>query len=130
MDTDKRKTVKLLEEESTEKILGAAFTIHNSLGYGFLEKVYANALAVELKNRNIPFQQQSSLKVKYKGLIVGDYHADIVVNNRVILELKAVSKLDSVHNAQLLNYLKATGIRVGLLLNIGRPKLQYHRLVK
>ena len=106
------------------------FSVHNSLRCGFLEKVYENALAVELKNRNIPFQQQSSLKVKYKGLIVGDYHADIVVNNRVILELKAVSKLDSVHNAQLLNYLKATGIRVGLLLNIGRPKLQYHRLVK
>ena len=78
---------------------------------------------------NIPFQQQSSLKVKYKGLIVGVYQADMVVDNRVILELKAVSKLDSVHTAQLLNYLKATGIRVGLLLNFGRSKLQFKRFV-
>ncbi len=129
MNTDKKKTVKLLEEDLTEKILGAAFTIHNSLGYGFLEKVYENAIAVELAQAEIAVKQQKAIPVKYRNTVVGDYIADLVVEGRVILEIKAARELDSAHEAQLLNYLKATGIRVGLLLNFGRSKLQFKRFV-
>lgn len=129
MNTDKRKTVKLLEKKLTEKILGATFTIHNSLGYGFLEKVYENALAVELAQAKVAVKQQKAIPVKYRNAVVGDYIADLVVEGRVILEIKAARQLDSAHEAQLLNYLKATGIRVGLLLNFGRSKLQFKRFV-
>ena len=117
------------EQELTEKILGAAFKVQNTLGCGFLEKVYENALVVELSREALRLQQQKSLQVKYEGAIVGEYLADLVVENRVIVECKAVGQLDPVHEAQLLNYLKATGIRVGLLLNFGRPKMQYRRFV-
>lgn len=117
------------EQELTEKILGAAFKVQNTLGCGFLEKVYENALVVELSRQGLRLQQQKPLHVKYEGAIVGEYLADLVVEARVILECKAVTQLDSLHEAQLLNYLKATGIRVGLLVNFGRPKLQYRRFV-
>ena len=117
------------EQELTEKILGAAFKVQNTLGCGFLEKVYENALVVELSREGLRLHQQKSLQVKYEGAIVGEYLADLVVEDRVIVECKAVSQLDPVHEAQLLNYLKATSIRVGLLLNFGRPKLQYRRFV-
>ena len=128
MDTDK-KEIELLEKNLTEKIIGASFKVHNALGCGFLEKVYENALAVELNHLGIAFQQQPALKVKYEGVIVGDYQADMVIDDRVILELQAVSTLDSVHEAQLLNYLKATGLQVGLLINFAKPKLQFKRFV-
>ena len=130
MDTEEKNlpTV-LLEGELTEQILGAAFKVLNELGCGFLEKVYENALLVELARPGQRVEQQRPFKIKYAGAIVGEYQADLVVDDRVILECKAVSKLDPVHEAQLLNYLRATGIRVGLLLNFGRPKLQFKRLV-
>ena len=130
MNTDKAKSADLLEKELTGKILGAAFNVHNTLGCGFLEKIYENALVIEMRKGAIPLTQQAAIKVRYESVVVGDYQADLVVDGRVVVELKAVSQLDSVHEAQLLNYLKATGIRVGLLLNFGRPKLQYRRLVK
>ena len=117
------------EQELTEKILAAAFKVQNTLGCGFLEKVYENALVVELSRSGMRHAQQKSLQVKYEGAVVGEYQADLIVEGRVIVECKAVSQLDPVHEAQLLNYLKATGIRVGLLLNFGRPKLQYRRFV-
>ena len=123
------KNTLLLEEELTEKILGAAFKVQTVLGCGFLEKVYENAMTVDLRRMGIPVEHQKPLQVRYDGVIGGDYQADLVVGNRVILEFKAASQLDPVHEAQLLNYLKATGIRVGLLLNFGRPKLQYRRFV-
>ena len=117
------------EQGLTEKILGAAFKVQNTLGCGFLEKVYENALVVELSRQEVGLQQQKPLQIKYEGAIVGEYLADLVVEDRVIVECKAVGQLDPVHEAQLMNYLKATSIHVGLLLNFGRPKLQYRRFV-
>ncbi len=119
----------LLEKELTEKILGAAFKVQNTLGSGFLEKVYENAMVVELSRMGVPVEQQKPLQVRYEGTLVGDYQADLVVDGRVIVEPKAASKLDSIHEAQLLNYLKATRVRVGLLFNFGCPRLQYRRFV-
>ena len=117
------------EQALTEKILEAAFAVHNTLGAGFLEKVYANALARELRDKGLSCEQEAPLKVRYKDAVVGDYSADVIVERRVLLELKACSALDPVHEAQIMNYLRASNLRVGLLLNFGRPKLQYRRFV-
>jgi GxxExxY protein len=117
------------EQELTQKILEASFLVHNTLGAGFLERVYANALSLELRQMGLVCAQEVPLKVKYKDVIVGDYSADLVVEKRVLVELKACTGLDSVHEAQALNYLKASGIRVGLLLNFGKPRLEYRGFV-
>ncbi len=117
------------EQDLTEKILQCAFAVHNTLGAGFLERVYANALAVELRAQEIALRNELPLKIKYRDTIVGDYVADLVVEGRVLVELKACASLDPIHTAQILNYLRASGIYVGLLLNFGRPKLEYRRLV-
>ncbi len=117
------------ERELTEKILEAAFAVHNALGAGFLERVYENALALELRAKEIACQQQLPLQVRYKDAVVGDYAADLVVESRVLLKLKACTMLEPNHEAQIINYLRATGLRVGLLLNFGRTKLQYRRFV-
>jgi len=117
------------EADLSERILGAAFKVHNTLGVGFLEKVYENALVHELRRERIPVEQQKPIQVRYDGTVVGEYQADLIVDVRILVECKAVSHFGPVHEAQLLNYLRATGIRVGLLLNFGRPKLQYRRLV-
>jgi GxxExxY protein len=130
MDTDDKEEVgQLLEGELTEKILGSAFKVLNTLGSGFLEKIYENALVLELRRLEIEVEQQKPLKVHYEGVVVGEYLADLIVGGRVIVECKAVSHLDPAHEAQLLNYLKAMNLRVGLLFNFGRPKLQYRRFV-
>lgn len=117
------------EQEITGAILKAAFTVHNTLGVGFLEKVYANALLLELRAANIACEQELPLKVRYRNVIIGDYVADLLVDKRVLVELKACAALGPAHEAQLLNYLRIGHIRVGLLLNFGRPKLQYKRLI-
>ena len=117
------------EQELTQRILEAAFAVHNALGAGFLEKVYENALLIELRQMGIEANSQAPLKVKYKGAVVGDYQADLLVEGRVLLELKACSVLEPNHEAQLMNYLRASGLKVGLLLNFGRPRLQYKRFV-
>jgi GxxExxY protein len=117
------------EQELTEKILKAAFEVSNGLGVGFLERVYSNALMLELRQMGLGCEQEVALKVQYKGVAVGDYFADIVVERRVLVELKSCASLESVHEAQILNYLKASGIHVGLLLNFGKPKLEYRRFV-
>jgi GxxExxY protein len=119
----------LLEGELTDKILGSAFKVQNTLGGGFLEKVYENALALELRKCGLSIESQKPFPVRYEGAVVGDYQADLLVAERVIVECKAVSNVDSVHEAQLMNYLKASRLRVGLLINFGRPKLQYRRMV-
>jgi GxxExxY protein len=128
-DREQTETPAYPEADLSERILGAAFKVHNTLGVGFLEKVYENALAHELRKEKLAVDQQKVIQVRYDGIVVGDYQADLVVDNRVLIECKAASNLDPVHDAQLLNYLRATGIRVGLLLNFGRAKLQYRRLV-
>ena len=109
-----------LHEELTEQIIGCSFKVHNELGAGFLEKVYQNALAVELKAAAIPFEQEYPLSVLYHGHIVGEYVPDFIVDKKVIVELKAVSVLSKPHEVQLVNYLKATGLQVGLLINFGK----------
>ena len=106
-------------EELTERIIGAFFEVHNALGFGFLEKVYENSLCVEFERRGILFSQQVPVRVEYCGRLVGDYVADLVVENLVIVEVKAVKTILPSHEAQLVNYLKATGLEVGLLLNFG-----------
>ena len=112
----------------TEAVIGAAFAVSNTLGCGFLEKVYENALAIELRSRGYEVQQQAPLEVRYKEEIVGIYSADLVVNGQVVVELKAVRALDVVHRAQCMNYLRASGIRTGLVLNFGLPRLDVLRV--
>ena len=139
MDTDKNKDRKrtgkglkraeLLEKELTERVIAACMEVSNLLGAGFLESVYQRALVQELELRGIQFRGQCPIQVLYKGNPVGDYIADLVVEERLIVELKALSGLTTEHEAQLLNYLKATGIHVGLLVNFGTARLQWKRLV-
>ena len=105
-------------------------TISNTLGAGFLEKVYENALVHELRRSGLRVEQQRPLAVTYDGVIVGEYAADVIVEGSVILELKAVRVVDQVHVAQCLNYLKATGMRLCLLLNFGSPRLQVKRIIR
>jgi GxxExxY protein len=112
----------------TEKVIGAFFKVYNRLGDGFAEKVYENSLAIELRKLGLQIEQQKSITVYYEEYNVGEYFADILVNGTVILELKAVRHLLDEHEAQLLNYLKATTIEVGLLLNFG-SKAEYRRKV-
>jgi GxxExxY protein len=110
----------------TRQIIGAFYKVYNTLGYGFSEKVYENSLAIELEKLGFQVEHQRQLVVYYEGVEVGEYFTDIVVDNAVIVELKATQTLTSDHEAQLLNYLKATTIEVGLLLNFG-PKAEVKR---
>ena len=112
----------------TGKVLEAFFTVYRTLGYGFSEKVYENALAIEMSRLGLKFQQQLPITVFYLSNVVGEFAADFLVEDKVMLELKAVQELAQEHEAQLLNYLKATTIEVGLLLNFG-PKAQHIRKV-
>ena len=106
-------------KELTEKIIKIFYRVYNKLGYGFLEKLYEKAMMIECKKENIPAVSQYPIKVSYESEIIGEYYADIVVDNKVIIEIKAARQLAEEHEAQLLNYLKATNIEVGLLLNFG-----------
>ena len=110
----------MLHEDITERIIKAYYKIYNALGYGFLEKVYENAMMIELRRMGLNTAQQQNIKVYYKSEEVGDYFADIFVENVVIVELKASKTISEDHEAQLINYLKATQIEVGLLLNFGK----------
>jgi GxxExxY protein len=124
MDADERRL-----NEITERVIGCAYTVINTLGHGFLEKVYENALAYELRRCGLVVEQQTSIKVMYDRVVVGDYVADLLVAGQVLVELKTARILDDMHVAQCLNYLKATGIKVCLLLNFGAPKVQIRRIV-
>ena len=112
----------------TEKIIKAFYEVYNTLGYGFLEKVYENALIIELQKMSLRSNQQESIKILYDGQVVGDYFADIIVNDLVIIELKAAEGLREEHRNQLLNYLKATDKEVGLLLNFGKTP-EFKRII-
>ncbi len=114
----------------TRKIIGCAYEVHKEFGPGFLEKVYETALLHELRSESLKAEAQAPIPVYYKGAIVGDYFADILVEGAVVVEIKASQALASIHEAQLLHYLKATGIEVGLLLNFGRPSVQVKRMVR
>lgn len=119
----------MLYNDLTEKIIKAAMSVHSALGFGFMEKVYENALMVELGHMGLDASQQQSMQVYYRDTLIGDYVADIVVDNAVLLELKSVEHLNKVHEVQLVNYLKSTSKEVGLLLNFGKPKLEIKRKV-
>ena len=109
-----------LHSDLTEVIIKAFYVVYNSLGYGFLEKVYENAMFLELKSLGLFVEKQKRIKVYYKSELVGDYFADLIVNDKVIVELKAGEQLCEEHEFQLINYLKATEIEIGLLLNFGK----------
>ena len=117
----------MLYEDLTGKILQACFEVSKELGSGFLESVYEKALLVALRQKDLQAAAQVPLLVKFRGVIVGDFYADILVEGKVLIELKAVRNLANEHYAQLLNYLKATNLEVGLLINFGNPKLEYRR---
>ena len=119
----------ITNELVTEKIIGCAYTVANTLGSGFLEKVYENAMAHELRKAGLVVQQQAGIAVNYDGVIVGDYVADLLVGNEVLVELKAVKGIDNVHFAQCMNYLKATGLQVCLLINFGTPRIEIKRVL-
>ena len=119
----------MLEEELTYKIRGCVFEVYKELGSGFLEKVYENALMIELRKQGLKCESQVPLNVSYKSNIVGEYVVDVLVEGKIVLELKAVSKLLPVHEAQVLNYLKATGIKIGLLVNFTHPKASIKRYI-
>ena len=123
-DTDEHRL-----NEITERIIGCVYVVANTLGSGFLEKVYENALAYELRKSGFLVDQQKGVKVRYDGVVVGGYMVDLLVQKEVLVELKTVKTLDNIHISQCLNYLKATGFKVCLLLNFGTPKVQIRRLV-
>lgn len=119
---------KLLFAEITDKIIASAYDVYNKLGFGFSEKVYENALMIKLKQKELPVIQQAPINVYFETQLIGEFFADILVDNKIILELKAVSVHSKAHEAQLINYLKATGKKVGLLINFGE-KLKIVRRV-
>lgn len=126
MDADERRS---RLDQITEKIIGCVHQVSNTLGSGFLEKVYENALAVELRQVSLQVAQQQRIEVRYRNVLVGDFVADLMVEECVIVEVKAIKAVDDAHTAQCLNYLKATGLQVCLLVNFGAPKATVKRVV-
>ncbi len=118
----------MLYEETSGQIIKAFFDVYNTLGFGFLEKVYENSLAHILRQRGLFVQQQAPISVKFHEIIVGEYYADLLVEDKIIVELKTIERFHQAHTAQLYNYLKATHIEVGLLLNFGR-QASYKRVI-
>jgi len=118
-----------MNDHLSELIIGCAYTVANTLGAGFLEKVYENAFAHELRKQGLEVAQQSGITVYYDGIVAGEYIADLLVENEILVELKAVKALDNVHMAQCLNYLKATRLQVCLLINFGTPHIEVKRIV-
>jgi GxxExxY protein len=127
VDKPRKSEKEFLYKELTSDILDAAFKVHNALGCGLLEKVYGNALAWEMKLRNRKVEAQREYRLIYREKEVGLYYADLVIEGSVIVEVKSVESLDDIHRAQLINYLKLSGLRVGLLINFARPKVEYER---
>jgi GxxExxY protein len=125
-DSGKRQ---LLHEETTSKIIGVAFEVHDQLSNGFLERVYQRALQVELLRRGATAEIEKRIQVHYKGVVVGNYDADLIVDSCVAVEIKVAPQYDKRDEAQLLNELKATGLKAGLLVNFGRNKVEHKRLV-
>jgi len=114
----------------TQAIIGCSFDVINELGAGFLESVYENSLLIALRQKGLIAEAQVPIRVEFRGQPVGEFFADILVAGKVIIELKAVAALTPIHQAQVINYLNATGIEVGLLINFGSPKLEYRRLTR
>ncbi|MBN1795872.1 MAG: GxxExxY protein [Sedimentisphaerales bacterium] len=119
----------LMHSEITREIIGAAMEVHRTLGSGFLESVYEEALAIEFNLRKVQYERQKNINVIYKGLLAKQFICDFLVDHKVLVELKAIKAITGVEEAQLLNYLKATGLELGLLINFGEQSLKYKRLV-
>lgn len=119
----------ILYRELSYTIVGLAMEVHRKLGYGFLENVYENALMILLENKGIEARQRFPINVYFENKVIGDYKADILVEGKIILELKSIEKIADAHRAQALNYLKATKLRLALILNFGKEKLEFERLV-
>lgn len=119
----------IMYKELSYQIVGIAMEVHNQLGFGFLEKVYENSLYILLKKNGIKVEKQYPIEVVFENEIVGEYIADLIVENRIIIELKTCSSLVDSHKAQVLNYLKATNIKLGILINFGTERLQYKRVI-
>lgn len=115
-------------EETTKKIIGAAYTLHHYFGYGFLEKVYENALAIEMRKNGLDFEQQVLMKVYYDKEVVGEYVADFLVEDKVLVEKKSAKMIEDSHHSQIINYLKALRLEVGLLINFG-PDIEFKRKI-
>ncbi|MEK6700166.1 MAG: GxxExxY protein [Nitrospirota bacterium] len=124
------KEEKILFKDLSYKIVGLAIQVYKELGYGFLEKVYENALMILLRREGIRAIQQAPIAVKFLGESAGEYFADILVEDKIILEIKTAEKIIDAHRAQALNYLKATGMQLAIILNFGKDRLEYERLVK
>ncbi len=120
---------KILYKDLSYKIVGLAMQVHTELGFGFMEKVYENSLMVLFEENGIKAVQQVPILVPFHGRIVGEYVADIVVEDSIILELKAIDRIAEIHKAQTLNYLKATAFRLAILINFGKHRMEYERLV-
>lgn len=130
MDTDEHRLNGAFPlKEETYRIIGCAMEVQNTLGHGFLEKPYENALAVEMRLKNIPFTQQPRYEISYKEQKVGEYIPDLVAFDRIIVELKTIPAITGTEKSQMINYLKATGMPVGLLLNFAKPKLEWERMI-
>jgi len=128
MNTDQEKDLRPDHDPLTEVVIGLVFKVTNTLGSGFLEKVYENALAIELQGARLVFEQQVPITVSYQNQVVGSYIADLLIEGRLLIELKACRALEDAHTAQCLNYLKAMGLPTCLLVNFGTPKPQIKRL--
>ena len=121
---------KILYKELSYKIIGLSMEVYNKLGYGFLEKVYENALMILLQRDEIQAEHQVPIKVYFEGKVVGDYVTDILIENKIIIELKSVERIINAHKAQVLNYLTATKVHLGIILNFGKEELTFERFVK
>ena len=130
MDRQDGQDTGLKHEQVTESVIGCAFEVINELGAGFLESVYEKALLLALRQKGLSAIPQHPIKVMFRGECVGDFYADIFVEEKVIVELKSVKTIAPEHQAQVINYLNATGIEVGLLINFGNPKLEYRRFTR
>lgn len=120
---------KMIYRELSYRVMEAVFEVHNTLGPGFVEGVYEEALAYELELRDIPFKRQETVTVTYKGRVIATHRLDLVVDDKILLELKAVSALTDVFKQQVLSYLKAASLRLGILINFGTPRVEYTRIV-
>ena len=131
ISTKKRENImkNILYPDLSYKIIGAAMEVHLEFGRGFIEKVYENSLMIMFRNDKIKAMQQASIKVHFKNEIVGNYVADILVEDKIILELKTVDKITDIHRAQALNYLKATGLKLAIIINFKKQSLEYERII-
>ncbi len=133
MDADETQIKPLKKDFSlqpvTQQLIGAAFEVHNVLGFGFLEKVYQRAMQTELQLRGVKVELEPKIQIQFKGVIVGDYAADLLVAEQIVVELKTDAVYLAAHEAQLLNELRGTGIRLGYLINFGRERVEYKRMV-